>query len=89
MSTSSQFQTGLKVIGDGDASISNAIMECVANAGASIRAFRISERQKNRLEFVAEMELSVGNKAHLDKVISSLKKLREVSNVIRTSDRKV
>lgn len=89
MSTSSQFQTGLKVIGDGDASISNAIMECVANAGASIRAFRISERQKNRLEFVAEMELSVGNKAHLDKVISSLKKLREVTNVIRTSDRKV
>ena len=89
MSTSSQFQTGLKVIGDGDASISNAIMECVANAGASIRAFRISERHKNRLEFVAEMELSVGNKAHLDKVISSLKKLREVTNVIRTSDRKV
>ena len=42
-----------------------------------------------QLKFVAEMELSVGNKAHLDKVISSLKKLREVSNVIRTSDRKV
>jgi (p)ppGpp synthase/HD superfamily hydrolase len=63
-------------------------MECVANTGASIRAFRISERQKNKLEFVAEMELSVGNKAHLDKVVSALKKLREVTNVLRTSERK-
>lgn len=68
--------------------MSNSIMECVAASGASIRAFRISERQKNKLEFVAEMELSVGGNAHLDKVISSLKKLREVTNVIRISDRK-
>ena len=87
-STSSQFQTGLKVIGIGDASMSNAIMECVAACGASIRAFRITERQKAKLEFVAEMELSVGGNSHLDKVISSLKKMREVSNVIRYSDRK-
>ncbi|MBQ6310347.1 MAG: bifunctional (p)ppGpp synthetase/guanosine-3',5'-bis(diphosphate) 3'-pyrophosphohydrolase [Bacteroidales bacterium] len=85
VSTSSQFQTGLKVIGIGDASMSNAIMECAAKAGASIRAFRISERQKAKLEFVAEMEISVGGNAHLDKVISALKKIREVSNVIRTS----
>ncbi|MBR4802723.1 MAG: bifunctional (p)ppGpp synthetase/guanosine-3',5'-bis(diphosphate) 3'-pyrophosphohydrolase [Bacteroidales bacterium] len=85
VSTSSQFQTGLKVIGNGDASMSNAIMECVANAGASIRAFRISERQKTKLEFVAELEISVGGNSHLDKVISALKKIREVSNVIRTS----
>ncbi|MBR6466342.1 MAG: bifunctional (p)ppGpp synthetase/guanosine-3',5'-bis(diphosphate) 3'-pyrophosphohydrolase [Bacteroidales bacterium] len=84
-STSSQFQTGLKVIGIGDASMSNAIMECVVKAGASIRAFRISERQKTKLEFVAEMEISVGGNAHLDKVISALKKMREVSNVIRIS----
>ncbi|MBR0314660.1 MAG: bifunctional (p)ppGpp synthetase/guanosine-3',5'-bis(diphosphate) 3'-pyrophosphohydrolase [Bacteroidales bacterium] len=84
-STSSQFQTGLKVIGIGDASMSNAIMECVAACGASIRAFRITERQKAKLEFVAEMELSVGGNSHLDKVISALKKMREVSNVIRTS----
>ena len=88
-STSSQFQTSLKVIGNGDTTISNTIMECVANAGASIRAFRISERQKNKIEFVAEMELSVGNKGHLDKVISALKKLREVTNVLRTSERKI
>ena len=85
VSTSSQFQTGLKVIGIGDASMSNAIMECAVKAGASIRAFRISERQKAKLEFVAEMEISVGGNAHLDKVISALKKIREVSNVIRTS----
>ena len=85
VSTSSQFQTGLKVIGIGDASMSNAIMECAVKAGASIRAFRISERHKAKLEFVAEMEISVGGNAHLDKVISALKKLREVSNVIRIS----
>lgn len=88
LSTSSQFQTGIKVIGNGDATISNTLMECVVAQGASIRAFRISERNKNKLEFVAEMEISVGNNNHLDKVISALKKIKEVTTVLRTSDKK-
>ncbi len=85
LSTTTQFQTGIKVIGAGDAGISNQIMECVVNQGASIRTFRISERKKPKLEFVAEFEVSVGNNSHLDKVISALKKIREVTTVLRTT----
>lgn len=85
LSTTTQFQTGIKVIGTGDASISNQIMECVVAQGASVRAFRISERKKSKMEFVAELEISVGNNSHLDKVISALKKIREVTTVLRTN----
>ncbi|MGM9774369.1 MAG: ACT domain-containing protein, partial [Candidatus Egerieousia sp.] len=65
--------------------ISNQIMECVVAQGASVRAFRISERKKSKMEFVAELEISVGNNSHLDKVISALKKIREVTTVLRTN----
>jgi len=85
LSTTTQFQTGLKVIGDGDVTVGNRIMECVANQGASIRAYRIFERRKGKIEFVAELEISISNNAHLDRVISSLKKMREVKTVLRTS----
>ncbi len=84
-STSSQFQTALKIIGIGDSGEANSIMQCVANNGASIRTFRVEERKRSKLEFVVQMEISVGNTAHLDKVISSLKKLKEVTTVLRTS----
>lgn len=84
LSTATQFQTGLKIIGGGDAGIGNQIMECVVAQGASVRAFRISERKKSKMEFVAELEISVGNNSHLDKVVSALKKLREVTTVLRT-----
>lgn len=82
-STSSQFQIGIKVIGIGDSSTGNEILQCVTSNGASIRTFRIEERKRSKIEFIVQMEISVGNNAHLDKVISALKKMREVTTVIR------
>lgn len=82
--TSSQFQTGLKVTGVGDSSVGNTILQSVTSCGASIRAFRVEERKRSKLEFIVEMEISVGSNAHLDKVISSLKKMKEVVAVLRT-----
>lgn len=89
VSNTTQFQTGLKIIGDGDASIGAQIMDCVNRQDASIRAFSISERRKpgNLTEFVAEIGISVGNNAHLDRVTSALKKIREVKTVLRTSQK--
>ena len=89
VSNTTQFQTGLKVIGDGDASIGAQIMDCVNKQAASMRSFSISERRKpgNLTEFVAEIGISVGNNAHLDRVTSALKKIREVKTVLRTSEK--
>ena len=89
ISNTTQFQTGLRIIGDGDASIGAQIMDCVNKQDASIRAFSISERRKpgNQTEFVAEIGISVGNNAHLDRVTFALKKIREVKTVLRTSQK--
>lgn len=89
VSNTAQFQTGLKVIGDGDASIGAQLMDCVTKQAASMRSFSISERVKQgkQLEFVAEVGISVSNNAHLDRVISALKKIREVKTVLRTSEK--
>ena len=89
VSNTTQFQTGLRIIGDGDASIGAQIMDCVNKQDASIRAFSISERRKpgNQTEFVAEIGISVGNNAHLDRVTFALKKIREVKTVLRTSQK--
>ena len=89
VSNTTQFQTGLRIIGDGDASIGVQIMDCVNKQDASIRAFSISERRKpgNQTEFVAEIGISVGNNAHLDRVTFALKKIREVKTVLRTSQK--
>lgn len=87
VSNTTQFQTALKVIGDGDASIAAQLIECVTKQDASMRSFNINERRKpgNQTEFVAEIGISVGNNAHLDRVTSALKKIREVKTVLRTS----
>lgn len=87
VSNTTQFQTALKVIGDGDASIAAQLIECVTKQEASMRSFNINERRKpgNQTEFVAEIGISVGNNAHLDRVTSALKKIREVKTVLRTS----
>lgn len=89
VSNTTQFQTGLKIIGDGDTSIGAQLIECVTKQDASMRSFNITERRKpgNLQEFVAEIGISVGNNAHLDRVTSALKKIREVKTVLRTSQK--
>ncbi len=89
VSNTTQFQTGLRIIGDGDTSIGAQIMDCISKQEASMRSFTISERRKpgNQTEFVAEVGISVGNNAHLDRVTSALKRIREVKTVLRTSEK--
>ena len=82
--STTQFQASLKVIGEGDSSAGPEIMECVIKEGSSIRTYKISERIKPQgIEFVAEMSISVGNNAHLDRVISAIRRLSRVKNVLR------
>lgn len=79
-----QFQATLKVIGDADPSSGQSIMDCAVKQGGSIRAFSISERVKpGGIEFVAQITISIGNNAHLDRVVSALRKLPSVKNVLR------
>ncbi len=89
VSNTTQFQTGLKIIGDGEASIGAQLIECITKHEASMRSFNIYERTKpgNLVEFVAEIGISVGNNAHLDRVTSALRKIREVKTVLRTSEK--
>ena len=89
VSNTTQFQTGLRIIGDGDTSIGAQLIECITKQEASMRSFNISERRKpgNMVEFVAEIGISVGNNAHLDRVTSALRKIREVKTVLRTSQK--
>ena len=87
VSGTTQFQTRLKVIGEGDASCGSRIMDAVTGQQASIRGFQIGERSKpnGATEFVAELGISVSNNAHLDRVTSAIKKLKEVKTVLRMS----
>lgn len=89
VSNTTQFQTGLRIIGDGDTSIGAQLIECITKQEASMRSFNIAERRKpgNMQEFVAEIGISVGNNAHLDRVTSALRKIREVKTVLRTSQK--
>lgn len=84
VNSTTQFQASLKVIGEGDSSAGAEIMECIIKQGSSIRTYKISERIKPQgIEFVAEMSISVGNNAHLDRVVSSIRKLSRIKNVLR------
>ena len=84
MNSTNQFQAYLKDIGEGDSSAGPEIMECVIKEGSYIRTYKISERIKPQgIEFVAEMSISVGNNAHLDRVISVIRRLSRVKNVLR------
>lgn len=89
VSGTTQFQTRVKVIGEGDASNGARIMDAVTGQQASIRGFHIDERVKpnGATEFVAEIGISVSNNAHLDRVTSAIKKLKEVKTVLRVSNK--
>ncbi len=89
VSSTTQFQASLKIIGDGDSSSGPYIMDCVIKEGSSIRVYKISERTKpnGSLEFVAEMSISVSNNSHLDRVVSAIRRLHKVKNVLRVSQK--
>lgn len=87
VSSTTQFQTGLKVIVEGgDTSVGTRIIESVNTQMASIRTFKIEERATKREEdFNVMLSISVSNNGHLDRVISDIKKIRGVKTVLRIS----
>lgn len=83
--TTARFQCGLKVIAESEASIGPAVMELCTKQNASVRSYTLNERRNGgKSELVIELSISVGNNSHLDSVISAIKRMREVKNVLRT-----
>ncbi len=84
ISNTTQFQTKLKIIVEGDESIGTHIIESATAQNASIRSFSIEKRNKEG-EFNVMLGISISNKGHLDKVASEIKKVKGVRTIIRTS----
>jgi GTP diphosphokinase / guanosine-3',5'-bis(diphosphate) 3'-diphosphatase len=84
ISNTTQFQTKLKIIVEGEESTGTHIIECATGQNASIRSFSIEKRNKEgELNFM--LGISISNKGHLDKVISEIKKVKGVRTIIRTA----
>ena len=85
VSSTARFQCGLKIIADSDLQIGPTIMDICTKQNASIRSYSIKERNGGgKVEVIVEINISVSNNSHLDLVISAIKKLRGVKNVLRT-----
>lgn len=83
--TTARFQCGLKVIAESESSIGPAVMELCTKQNASVRSYTLNERKNGgKSELIIELSISVGNNSHLDSVISAIKRMREVKNVLRT-----
>jgi len=60
-------------------------MDLCTKQNASVRSYTLNERNNGgKYELIIELSISVGNNSHLDSVISAIKRLREVKNVLRT-----
>ncbi|MCD8206850.1 MAG: TGS domain-containing protein, partial [Bacteroidales bacterium] len=82
VSDKGSFQVGLRLIAEHDASVVNGIMEVVSSFKASVRSINVIEN--GRLgTYDINMKLSVSSNLELDKVMSKLRALRNVSKVSR------
>ena len=77
----SSFQVSLKVIVFGDASASSSVISTVGLFKASIRSFNVVDRNNGESEI--QMQIYIPGNLELDKIVASLKKLREVKQVTR------
>lgn len=85
VSSTTQFQAGLKVIVEGDLSVGTQIIESINKQRASIRSYNTEERGGKGKEFNVLVNISVSNNGHLDRVISDIKKVKGVKNVLRVA----
>lgn len=86
VSTTTQFQTALKIIMEGEISSGQQIIECANQQMASVRSFSIEERSnKTKGNFNVMLGISVSNNGHLDRVISAIRKVKGVATVLRTA----
>lgn len=84
ISTTTQFQVGLKVIVD-DLSVSDQIIGIINKQKASIRSYNTEGRSARSGEFNILVNISVSNNGHLDRVVSDIRKVKGVRNVLRNS----
>lgn len=77
----SSFQVSLKIIVFGDASAAGSVISTISIFKASIRSMNVFDRNKGESEI--QMQLFITGNLELDKIVASLKKLREVKQVTR------
>lgn len=82
-SLSNSFQTTLRVLCRGEKRLGAPVMEAVSQYKASVRSMVINERNSRDVTHEIELKLSVPNNLELDKVISAIKKVKDVTNVLR------
>lgn len=82
VSSTTQFQTQLKIIVEGDESVGMQIIECTNKQEASIRSYSVKRRNiGGELNFF--LSISISNNRHLDRVVSELKKIKGVRTILR------
>lgn len=79
------FQVNLKIIVEDEFSNGQYIVEAVNRSGASLRSFTVDDRLsgKSRIGYDVKMQVYVTSHQHLDTLISALKRLDGVKNVVR------
>lgn len=82
-SASTSFQVTLKVLCRGEKNLGAPVMEAVSQYKASVRSMVVNERNSRDVTHEIELKLSIPNNLELDKVISAVKKVKDVTNVLR------
>ena len=77
------FQVTLRVLCRGEIRLGAPVLEAVAPYKASVRSMVINERNSRDVTHEIELKLSVPNNLELDKVISAIKREKDVTNVLR------
>ena len=80
--SSGNFQTGLRVIAALEPSVINEIMDIINSFRASLRAFNVSENNRQGTYDIT-MKIAVPSNLELDKVTSQLRNLRNVIKINR------
>ena len=82
-SSSTSFQVTLRVLCRGERRLGAPVMEAASQYKASVRSMIINERNSRDVTHEIELKLSVPNNLELDKVISAIRKVKDVTNVLR------
>ena len=80
--STSNFQTGLRVITALEPSVINEVMDIVNSFRASIRMFNVSENERHGTYDIT-MKIAVPSNLELDKVISQMRNLKNVLKISR------
>ena len=76
------FQASLRIVSSNDPMVINRIMDIVNAFKASVRSFNVNENGRNGTYEIL-LKISVPSNMELDKVVSQIRLLREVSKITR------